>query len=115
MTDFGKTMEEEAARYLETVRGWCVLARRARFREGEIDLVMETPEGELRFVEVKARRSEEFGEPLESITPLKLKRLRRAVSRWREKSGNRRPGQLYFLGFRVAPSGRLTLEEYFLD
>ncbi len=118
--NFGKKMEELAAQYLEVFRGWRILARQVRFREGEIDLVAEAPaEGagpvSLYFVEVKARRSTRFGGVVESVTTQKMLRMRRAVTRWRQSTGNRRPGVLYFLGIFVDERGECTIEEYVLE
>ena len=110
--ELGKEMEVLAAKYLETVRGWRVLARRVRFREGEIDLIMETPSGELRFVEVKGRRSKLFGDVRESVTAKKVQRLRRAIGRWRAESKDRRPGQLFFVGIFEEANGVLSVDEW---
>lgn len=113
--EFGRKIEAVAGQYLESVKGWRVLERRARFREGELDLIAETPQGELRFVEVKGRRSLRFGGVVESVTTEKVRRLRRAVYRWRERSKDRRPGALYFLGILVTKEGPLTIEEHLLE
>ena len=37
---------------------------------------------ELRFVEVKEKRGERYGHPLEMVTPEKQRRVRRAASAW---------------------------------
>ncbi|MFA6023953.1 MAG: YraN family protein [Candidatus Gracilibacteria bacterium] len=114
MENFGLEMEERAARYLETVRGWRLLEKNVRFREGEIDLIMEASGG-LRFVEVKARRNEKFGGVVESVTTRKIQRLRKAIYRWRERSGDCRFGQIYFVGILVSPRGEFTIEEHFIE
>ncbi|HEY8425822.1 MAG TPA: YraN family protein [Limnochordales bacterium] len=54
--DLGRAAEAAAARYL-AARGWRILARNARRRTGEIDLVAVDPHGVLVFVEVRARRA----------------------------------------------------------
>ncbi|MFA4815254.1 MAG: YraN family protein [Candidatus Gracilibacteria bacterium] len=113
--DFGNEMEEKAAQYLEAVKEWRVIARRVRFREGEIDLIAETPEKELRFVEVKGRRNEKFGGVVESVTTRKIQRLRRAIYRWRDRSGDHRFGQIYFVGILVDTNGALTIEEHLIE
>lgn len=51
------------------------VARGPGGRGGEIDLVMREPDGTLVFVEVRARRSAEFGGAAASIGALKQQRL----------------------------------------
>lgn len=65
--------EEIAAKEL-TARGYAVLARRYRTRQGEIDIVCEH-EGTLVFVEVRARASAEFGRAAESVTDAKKRKV----------------------------------------
>ncbi|HEX6417156.1 MAG TPA: YraN family protein [Acidimicrobiales bacterium] len=62
-------------------RGYRVVARNWRCREGEIDLVV-TRDGELVFCEVKARSSDRFGTPAEAVTPAKQRRLRVLAARF---------------------------------
>lgn len=61
-------------------RGWDVLARNWRGGGGEIDLIVRRA-GEVRFVEVKARRE---GDPRsdEAVNPRKQARLRLAARAW---------------------------------
>lgn len=76
----GRRGEEIAARYLAS-RGLAIVERNWRCPQGEIDLIARDG-GELVFVEVKTRSSVAFGHPLESITPVKLARLRRLAAAW---------------------------------
>jgi len=69
----GSKAEEFACRYLQRL-GFKILKRNFLIRGGEIDIVARDGE-ELVFVEVKARWSHEYGEPLESITPWKVRSL----------------------------------------
>jgi putative endonuclease len=73
-SDVGRTGEDVAVCYLET-RGWRVVERNFRRREGEIDIVA-TRRGVLAFVEVKTRRSRAFGSPSEAVTRRKQARIR---------------------------------------
>lgn len=114
MENFGLAMEEAAAKYLETVRGWRLIDKRVRFREGEIDLIMEAG-GELRFVEVKGRRNEKFGGVVESVTTQKIRRLKLAIYRWRERENEHRFGQIIFVGILVDWKGGLTIEEHLIE
>jgi len=59
-----------------------VLTRNYRCPEGEIDLVVRDPEGVLCFVEVRSRRSASHGDPLETVTPAKQRRLALAARRY---------------------------------
>lgn len=112
--DFGVWAENEVASYLGNVKGWRVLAKNVNFREGEIDLIM-VGDGQLFFVEVKGRRSDSFGAVVESMTQKKLLRMRRAVMRWRERSGDFRPGLLMFAGLRLWPDGRVEVDLHQLE
>ena len=86
MTDarraFGQAGEERAAAWYRA-RGYAVLARNWRCREGELDLVVRRGRV-LVFVEVKARRTDRFGTPAEAVTPTKQRRLRTLASRYLE-------------------------------
>lgn len=77
----GERGEALVARYLER-RGWVVLERNWRSREGEIDLVCRDPDGAVVVCEVKARRGLGFGTPLEAITHDKVRRLRHLAAAW---------------------------------
>ena len=97
MTDarraFGQAGEDRAAAWYRA-RGYRVLERNWRCREGELDLVVSRGRT-LVFVEVKARRTDRFGIPAEAITPTKQRRLRGLARRYLEASGAR-PSELRF-------------------
>ncbi len=76
----GRRGEDFAAAFL-VQKGFRVVARNWRCRFGEIDLIVERG-GEIRFVEVKCRRSTTFGYPEESITKTKRQHLRSAIECW---------------------------------
>ncbi len=76
----GATGEELAsAWYVE--RGYTVLDRNWRCREGELDLVLGTS-AVVVFCEVKTRRSVAFGSPFEAVTVTKQRRLRVLAAQW---------------------------------
>lgn len=77
----GAGKETLAAEYL-TARGMCVKERNFRCRQGEIDLVG-YHNGYLVFVEVKYRRTEEFGAALEAVDGRKQRRICRAADYYR--------------------------------
>ena len=76
----GKTGEDRAAAWYQE-RGYRLLARNWRSRQGEIDLIAERA-GTVVFCEVKARTGTRFGEPLEAVTRSKQLRLRRLAAEW---------------------------------
>ncbi|MCB6365479.1 YraN family protein [Intestinibacillus massiliensis] len=76
----GRRGEEAAAAYLGR-RGYTVLARNFRVREGEIDLVAQR-DGVLAFVEVKTRADSRFAEAREFVTPQKQRRLLLAATQY---------------------------------
>jgi putative endonuclease len=63
-----------------------IVARGFRFRGGEIDLIARDGE-ELVFVEVKTRTSEDFGNPAESVTRAKRRKLLQAASFYLQTRG----------------------------
>lgn len=69
----GRRGEDLAADFF-IARGYEIIARNWRRREGEIDLVARKGE-EVRIVEVKARKSLRAGLPEESVTDEKLERI----------------------------------------
>lgn len=75
--ELGENSEELAARYLIR-KGMSIVARRVRYRCGELDLVARQGR-EWVFVEVKSRRGDRKGRASESFTATKSQRMRRAV------------------------------------
>lgn len=73
----GNYGEDLACEYLKK-QGYKILERNYRIRGGEIDLVARDGDY-LVFVEVKARYSHEYGPPAESITPWKIKALKKTA------------------------------------
>ena len=71
----GREGERLAAEYLEK-KGYRVVASRFRLFRGEIDLIAWDGDT-LVFVEVKARASDDFGLPEESVTPAKQRQVKR--------------------------------------
>lgn len=72
--------EQAAASFYEQW-GARVVARNATFREGELDLVVQEPDGTIVFVEVKTRSGYHYG-GAEAVTAHKLARMRAAAARW---------------------------------
>lgn len=72
--------EEVACDWLER-RGWRCEEANAVVRGGELDLMMRDG-ATLVAVEVRQRRGERFGGAAASLTPAKLRRVRRAARLW---------------------------------
>jgi putative endonuclease len=86
----GAVAEQAAERHL-VAAGCRVLARNARYREGELDLIVRERDLVV-FVEVRLRTGERFGGALASVDVFKRKRLARAAQRWlAEHYGERWP------------------------
>lgn len=77
-----KLGEDKASEYLKK-NGFKIIGRNFRKGYGEIDVIAidssNSKEKTLVFIEVKTRKSNSFGSPLEAITPWKLKSLIRAA------------------------------------
>jgi putative endonuclease len=88
---FGELGERVAERWLKR-HGWRVLMRRFRSGHRDIDLIVER-DGVVTFVEVKARRGMEFGEPVEAVGWRKQRELTRSALIWIDRHG--RPYDTY--------------------
>ena len=84
MTDarraLGQAGEQQAEAWYRA-RGYQVLARNWRCREGELDLIVRHGRVFV-FCEVKTRSSTAFGYPVEAVTKAKQTRLRHLAARW---------------------------------
>lgn len=89
----GARGEALAARWYEA-RGYTVVSRNWRCRDGEIDLVLAHGRT-LVFSEVKTRSSGAYGSPAEAVTRTKQLRLRRLAMRWLDEH-DVRPGSMRF-------------------
>lgn len=82
----GRRGEDLAHRYLRKL-GYTVVARNYRLASGEAEADLVAWEGDtLVIVEVKTRRSDEFGPPDRAVGPDKLARLRRAARSYARKT-----------------------------
>ncbi|MGP3536470.1 YraN family protein [Microbacterium sp. RD1] len=78
--DLGRAGEERAAAHLRA-QGYTIVDRNWRCPQGELDIVAVT-RSELVVVEVKTRRSDLFGHPLEAVDARKAARLWRLAMAW---------------------------------
>ncbi|VAX40168.1 hypothetical protein MNBD_PLANCTO02-732 [hydrothermal vent metagenome] len=73
----GDKGERAAAKFLKK-KGFCILARQYKNRVGEIDLIA-TDKETIVFVEVKTRKSNRAGIPVEAVTLTKQKQIIRTA------------------------------------
>ena len=81
---------EKLARDFLKKRGYRILETNYRCPEGEIDIVAKQKDY-LVFIEVRTKKSLEFGSPEESITPAKRKRMTAAAFHYRQIHNNLPP------------------------
>lgn len=87
----GELGERIAERWMRR-RGWRLVGRRFRNGHRDIDLIVEGDDTVV-FVEVKARRRVEQGDPVEAVDWRKRRQLARSAQVWIDRYG--RPGQAY--------------------
>jgi putative endonuclease len=81
----GRRGEDLACEYLER-NGFMIVGRNYRTQRGEIDIIARLENFEV-FVEVKARRTGDYGEPEEAITATKVRRIRAVASEYLGEKG----------------------------
>jgi putative endonuclease len=77
----GRRGEDQAWAFL-AAKGYRLVARNFRYRRGELDLIVDAPDGTLVFVEVKSNRVLNSGRPLERVDGRKVRRLQRLAHRF---------------------------------
>jgi putative endonuclease len=106
--EVGRHGEDVVARALEE-QGWEVLARNWRCPIGEIDIVARDGADAVA-VEVKTRRSDAFGSPLEAVTRVKRARLRRLAGAWLAAQERHFDGiRIDVVGVTLPPAGAAIL------
>ncbi|MBP6773766.1 MAG: YraN family protein [Gemmatimonadaceae bacterium] len=78
--------ERIAARWMRR-DGWRVVAHRFRSGHRDVDLIMQR-ERDIAFVEVKARRGDQFGSPVEAVHFRKQRELSRSARVWVDRHGS---------------------------
>jgi putative endonuclease len=101
----GAAAEDLATQYVQA-RGLKILARNLRCKAGELDLVC-LDDGVLAIVEVRQRRSAEFGGALGSVTGAKQRKIIRAAQFFlrREKQWRNFPMRFDVLAIEGLPDG----------
>ena len=82
---FGQLGERIAERWLRR-DGWVVVNRRFRNGRRDIDLVVRRDQT-VAFVEVKARKGDDFGGPVEAVNWRKQRELARSAQVWIDRHG----------------------------
>ncbi len=112
--ELGVIGEEAAVRLLRR-RGYRIRGRNVRCPMGELDIVAED-RATLVFVEVKTRSTVEYGDPFESIFPLKRRRLQRlAVYYLATRRLADRPCRFDAVAVTIAPDGRVQRLELLVN
>ena len=115
MTDARRSLgiagESAACLHLER-QGYRILARNARVDRVELDIVAERA-GVIVFVEVKTRRTAEFGDAAESVDARKRARLARGAAAWLRAS-ERHPRRVRFdvVTCEAAPGGAFRVTHW---
>ena len=102
---------EEAVASWYVARGYEVVVRNWRCRDGELDLVVRDGRTFV-FCEVKTRSSDAFGAPVEAVTRAKQARVRRLAARWLSEAPVR-PREIRFDVASVTGEGVEVLEGAF--
>jgi putative endonuclease len=76
-------------------RGYQVVARNWRCRDGELDLILRQGRTFV-FCEVKTRTTVAYGTPAEAVTAQKRARIRRLAARWLAEDAPVRPREIRF-------------------
>ncbi|MBF0432888.1 MAG: YraN family protein [Fibrobacteria bacterium] len=76
--DFGAYGEKKAREYL-LARGYYLREKNFRIPHGEIDIIMEDPDGVIVFVEVKSDRTGSAGLPESWVTPKKIRKIQKTA------------------------------------
>ena len=79
--ELGRQGEALALKFLQK-KGYQILETNFHKRIGEIDIIAKNPENQYIFIEVKTRRGNTFGYPEESVTALKMSKMRRTAELW---------------------------------
>ncbi|MFC1941334.1 YraN family protein [Chloroflexota bacterium] len=81
---------EKLAQHFLKKRGYRILETNYRCPQGEIDIVAKHKDS-LAFIEVRTKKSLQFGSPEESITPVKKERMRATALHYQQTHSNLPP------------------------
>lgn len=109
-TETGQRAEQVASEHLQR-QGFTILERNWRTRWCEIDIVAQKGQN-VYFVEVKYRRSNNWGSGLEYITPKKLQQMHFAANFWVHRQGWQGD---YFLSAMEVSGAQFAVSEWLED
>ncbi len=105
-TTLGRRGEDIAVEFL-CERGYQIVARNWRCREGELDVIARD-EDTLVVVEVRTRRGTRFGSPEESITPAKQEHLIAAAQSYLQEAGfEEADWRIDVIAIEIGPAGQI--------
>ncbi|MCG6551141.1 MAG: YraN family protein [Candidatus Magnetominusculus sp. LBB02] len=102
----GKYGEWLAARYLKKA-GYAILERGYKNNLGEIDIIARDG-GQMVFVEVKTRVSDEFGDPCQAIDYRKRRKIINTALVYLKKHGDTTSVRFDFVGVRLWAAGAMN-------
>jgi putative endonuclease len=106
--DLGERLAEQHL----LAKGYTIRERNFRIREGEIDLIAENA-GTLVFIEVRARRGARMGAAIESLTPVKQRRLVALAEAYGQSRDDLPDDQrIDVIALDLAPDGKLLSIEH---
>lgn len=102
----GYSFEERAAQWVQA-QGWQVLQRNYRCKLGEIDIIAED-DGQLVFIEVRARSNRRFASAAASVDWRKQQKLVRSAALYLRSAGSRQhlPCRFDVIAFDPRQSGQ---------
>lgn len=109
----GRSAEIAAAAELGR-RGYSIVASNYRCRRGEIDLVANEGDS-LVFVEVRCKRTDEYGTPAESITAAKMRKLIATAEHYLVEHGSTDVACRFDVVEVVASDGKLVVKDIIRD
>lgn len=105
--EFGQISEDRAVAYL-MAHGYIIRDRNWRVGHKEIDIVAQR-DGVVAFIEVKARRSNRFGEAIEAVTDTKIRHIVTAANAYVHYHRINLPVRFDIIGITGEP-GQQTVE-----
>ncbi len=109
----GKKGEELARKFLDK-KGFNIVDHNFRCRYGEIDLILRK-EKSFHFVEVKFRRTLEYGLPQESVNKKKQRKIQNVALLWLKKRHLPMETEIHFDVLAINQSGNGVEYEYIED